>query len=207
VALGGGIPALDYTYSSLERFPGQPAGPSAYETFVEPFDVVDPEPEPVDEAHAAFLAELARARTRLATGYLAYGRRLGEPQPVRSWPVIELGWKRYNASQGKQPGEKKVVDQGRHAVPAVVGSAWWDEMSGKVGILLVQLGEAEFTATLRLELERYPLLNGHSVRLTRRSTDDGAAEPLGELKRGEPRELELTLPSRRVVLLELAGGE
>src|SRR5207248_3716854 len=112
VLVWGGLFELNYEFSPLETIAGQ----------VEPLDehyaeLPDDRYE-LDAEKAAFVHELATARTGPANRYLAYGTML-PPLAIES-PMIELDWFHYNCPTS-WPAYR---DAGTHRVPAVVHCAW-----------------------------------------------------------------------------------
>ncbi|HTW99524.1 MAG TPA: hypothetical protein VMD59_12135 [Acidimicrobiales bacterium] len=148
----------------------------------------------LDPAKAAFVGELARARTGFANAYLSYGRLL---RPVPPVPVatLELDFRR------RVHSAPRLDSSGVWEVPGVVHGAWLSP-SGDVGLLYVNLSDEPVTAKLQRGVANLwpcdPSGWQVSVSAAGRSAPAGAVGPDGELT------LELTLPPREVVLVEIA---
>lgn len=93
----------------------------------------------LDDAKAAFVGELARARTALARPYLCHGRML-RPVPLSCGTVTQ--W--FAGSYSSAP---TLVLDGEWEVPEVVHGAWLGP-NGTVGVVLVAVGTEPVTVTL-----------------------------------------------------------
>jgi hypothetical protein len=190
VFLQGGLIELNYEFSALESLGEQHDAPEEhYWRFDERHYAIDP-----DLAH--FVGRLARARRGRANRYLAYGA-MCRPAPlsVEGAPTLELAYFLYNSSQD-WPGYE---GRGVMSVPAVLQTAWRYREEG-VAWLLLNLAPEERMAELTLEP---PRLAGASRAAWHLALHQEGAAPvdLGALTGW--RRLQLTLPSRRPVLLEL----
>jgi hypothetical protein len=180
----GGLFELNYEFSPLETVDGH-AEPLDEHYFPLPDRRYEIDPE-----KAAFVRELATARTGPANPYLAYGSML-PPLSLES-PTVELPWLHYNCPTGWPA----YGDAGTQEVPAVVHCAWRHGCDAAVVLVNVDRIEHEVcvpanTGTLRLD-------------------DDGAYElariegaertSLGRL--GADGALAISLPPRKVVVLE-----
>lgn len=196
VVLAGGIFELNNEFAPPERFPGMGrVGMLHYKAkdAFEWLEVGEDGNEAYDPAKGAFLADLAAARTGFATDFLAYGRML--PPLEVGTETVELGYSYYNnIDWGGRPNTTSFSSaSGSHAVRRIQHSAW--SVDGRLGYLFVNLGAEPVTLTVR------PASAGPSSRLIRREA--GGSEELAA-RPGEP--LELALPARRTVLLEVVPG-
>ncbi|HVU79226.1 MAG TPA: DUF6259 domain-containing protein [Gaiellaceae bacterium] len=175
----GGLFELNYEFSPLENVDG------VAEPLDEHYALLPDHRYDVDPEKAAFVRELAAARTGPANRYLAYGTML-PPLPIRS-PRVGLEWFQYNSPQEWPAYE----DRGVREVDAVVHCAW--RHGSSAAVVLVNVGPEP----VRVEV---PLSAG-ALRLDdarRRVSVAGGGElgPLGPVQ--------VELPSRRVVVLEIA---
>jgi hypothetical protein len=182
----GGLFELNYEFSPLETIDG----------VAEPLDEhYFPLPDhryEIDPDKAAFVRELAAARTGPANQYFAYGAML-PPLDLES-PTIGLPWLHYNSP----PGWPAFGDAGVHTVPAVIHCAW--RSADCAAVVLVNIDSTEHQLdvpanafNLRLDPERaYEVFR-----------IDGAERTwLGPLTGGGVRAV--SLPPRKVVVLEVA---
>jgi hypothetical protein len=180
----GGLFELNYEFSPLETVDGH-AEPLDEHYFPLPDHRYEIDPE-----KAAFVRELAAARTGPANPYLAYGAML-PPLEVAS-PTIELPWMHYNSP----PGWPAFGDRGTHEVPAVVHCAW--RYGDDAAVVLVNVDGLEHevlapvnTRTLRLDADvAYELTRVEGAERTSLgclSADGGLA---------------ILLPPRKVVVIE-----
>jgi hypothetical protein len=186
VTLWGGLFELNYEFSPLETLDGQNDDPQEhYHRFAAREYGIDP-------AKAAFVGEIARARTGWANPYLAYGVMLRPPRIVV--PDIALEYFLYNCGARIPHYEER----GEITVPSVVCSAW-DYRGERAALVFVNLQEEEQTIEIPLDLASFPLRTQGEPRLFRMTNDEQM--PLDPL--GPQRTVSLTLPSRKVVGLEL----
>ncbi len=196
VVLAGGIFELNNEFAPPERFPGQErVGVLHYKArdAFEWLEVGEDGNEPYDPAKGAFLADLAAARTRFGTGFLAHGRM--RPPLAFEAGRLSLDFGYYNnIDWGGEPNTTRFSSAtGSHEVPRVLHSAWSE--GGRLGYFFVNLDTAPVSVRVR------PASTGPGARLLRREA--GGSTPLAE-RPGEP--VELSLPPRRVVLLEVTEG-
>jgi hypothetical protein len=182
----GGLFELNYEFSPLETIDGV-AEPLDEHYFPLPDHCYEIDPE-----KAAFVRELAAARTGPANPYLAYGAML-PPLDLES-PTIELPWLHYNSP----PAWPAFGDSGAHAVPAVIHCAWRTGETAAVVLVNVDSVEHEVdvpanAVTLRLEPDR-------AYELTR--IDGAERTPLGPMSAAGLSAV--SLPPRKVVVIEAA---
>lgn len=185
VLVWGGLFQLNYEFSPLEVLDGK----------AEPLDqhyfpLVERHYQ-IDRDKAAFVGEIARARTGFANPYLAYGAML-PPLAIES-PKIDLDWFHYNCP----PGWPAYEDRGTHTVDAVVHAAWRYAEAAAIVLVNVDRTAREVAVPLRTSALR---LDGDAPRTVEYVTASGR-EPLGSFRDGQ--ELRRTLPSRKVVLVEV----
>jgi hypothetical protein len=130
----GGLFELNYEFSPLETVDGVP------EPLDEHYARLPDHRYEIDPAKAAFVRELAAARTGPANRYLAYGTML-PPLTIRS-PRVALDWFQYNSPQEWPAFE----DRGTREVDAVVHCAW--RHGDSAAVVLVNVG----TEPLRVEV-------------------------------------------------------
>ncbi len=197
--LWGELFQLNCEYSPSERFPGMTKVGQIH--FHRPYDWLDvdhPVNSPVDPKKGEFLREMHEARTGFAKDFLAYGRML--PPIDLDCGKVALDYNYYqNLGWGGKPNSLQYADQkGTWDAPRVLHAAW--KFEDRLGLLFVNLGEEEYTAEIDLGLsryEKYGLEFGADVEIKRYGTNgtDETYENIGD-------SLELSLPSRKIVLLE-----
>jgi hypothetical protein len=176
----GGLFELNYEFSPLETVDG------VAEPLEEHYARLPDHRYEIDPAKAAFVRELAAARTGPANRYLAHGTML-PPLPIAS-PRVALDWFHYNGPQEWPAFE----DRGTREVDAVVHCAW--RHGSSAAVVLVNVGPEP----VRVEVP----LSAAALRL------DDAPRRVTLLARGERRPLgplgpvRLELLSRRVLVLE-----
>ncbi len=188
----GGLIEINYEFSALEDLSEE------RDTVAEHYYLFDDRRYTIDPELAEFVGRLARARTGRANRYLAYGVML-RPAPlmVHGAQEVELDYFLYNCSTTQSEYE----DRGAMRVPAVLQVAWrYREES--VAWLLLNVAPDE--RAVRLELDR-PAIDGRpAMWMLTLYRDDSRANDLGLLN--GPRTIDLTLPSRRLILIEARGS-
>lgn len=187
VALWGGLFELNYEFSPLEIIDSQAEDPSEhYYDFERRAYGVDP-------AKVAFVREIAAARTGFARDYLVYGTMI-RPLSIEA-PEVELDYFLYNVPRDlPHYGER-----GTLRVPSVVHVAWRYRHE-KIGLLFVNLQkEGAQEVTLDIDLANYGFAEGgnYGVELITAVRHTSLPNITGKGR------LHLTLPPRRVVLLEI----
>jgi hypothetical protein len=186
VTLWGGLFELNYEFSALETLDGKDDEPSEH------YFHFDRRSFSIDPDKAAFVAEVARARTGWANPYLSYGIMVA--LPALEVPKITLKYFFYNGSQHLPHYEQ----QGEITVPSVVCTAW-NFQGEKAAILFVNLQTEEQAIQVPLELAHYGLKRDQGVSLFRMLEDEGIS--LGTAKPQQV--ITLTLPPRKIVGLEM----
>jgi hypothetical protein len=181
----GGLFELNYEFSPLETIDGQ-AEPLDEHYFPLPDHRYE-----IDPGKAAFVRELAAARTGPANPYLAYGTML--PPLELDSPSIELPWFHYNSP----PGWPAFGDSGAHEVQAVVHCAW--RHGDAAAVVLVNVDRVEHEVELPANAATLRLDAGRTWEATR--VVDGERTPLGSL--APDGAIRLSLPPRKVVLVEV----
>jgi hypothetical protein len=186
VALWGGLLELNYEFSALETLNGQNDNPDEH------YHRFEPRAYEIDTDKAAFVGEVARARTGWANPYLAYGTMQRPPQ--LDVPSVELDYFLYNCGSRVPHYEER----GEISVPSVVCSAWSYD-GEKAAILFVNLQTASQTIEVPLDPASYGLQPGQGTHLYRMTNDD--VTPLGQVESNKV--VTLKLPPRKIVGLEL----
>jgi hypothetical protein len=184
VTLWGGLFEINCEFSALEALGDK------IDLSEEHYYRFDQRNYPVDPAKAAFVGEVAAARTSFARDYLVYGTML-RPLPLEIAPVT-LDYFLYNAPH-------QLPHYGEHnskTVPSVIHSAWRSP-EGKIGFLFVNLLAQAQRVRLPIDRAHYGLPVGTA--LNAEVVTSGGRTPLAL---DETTEIEL--PARRVVLVELA---
>jgi hypothetical protein len=187
----GGLVELNYEYSPLERFPRMRG--SAYQLMYHTAIYEDREPFEMDPQKAAFLREIALARTEYATRYLAYGKAMKPVRFRKSIPMIEFSWNHYNSIGGRR-------ESGSFLAPCIVQQVWGykDE---SLGIVLANLdGDRAIDVEFALHPADYGIkAGGYSIK----QVINGDESMLGVWESEEDVSLNITLPARKIVLLEV----
>jgi len=112
VVLNGGLFELNYEFSALEDLGDRTDDPAEhYYRFDDRHYAIDPR-------KAAFVGEVARARTGPANRFLAHGRML--PAPKLDAPPVTLPYYSYNIGKGDPLYDSK----GEMTVPSALATAW-----------------------------------------------------------------------------------
>jgi len=191
VALWGDLLELNYEFSSLEMFLGM-TGPSGYLKYHYQW-AEDPNPPKADPKKLEFIREIAKARTDFAKNYLAYGRMTRPPKIETPIPETSLNYYHYNDIGGTDH-----FRIGRFEVPAIVTQAWLYKKA-KLGILFVNLLEKPMNISFKIDPVSYGLSTEETYRYTY-----VARGTWKTLKRGGKVTLQIELPPRRVILIEVA---
>jgi hypothetical protein len=147
----------------------------------------------VDPDKTAYLREVAIARTRFATDYLAYGEAMKPVQISGENPIIDLTWNHYNSIGGRR-------DEGTFPTPAIVQQVW-KYRDEKLGLVFTNISaDRDLSIEISLTSEDYRLTaEVYEIWLT---TSDGR-ELIGTWRSSENLSLQIGLPSRRIILYEL----
>jgi hypothetical protein len=186
VILWGGLFELNYEFSALEMLDGKNDDPAEH------YFHFDSRSYTIDPDKAAFVGEVARARTGWANPYLAYGTMMAPPE--LEVPMITLDYFLYDCAQHLPHYE----EHGKISVPSVVCSAW-NYQGEKAAILFVNLQTEVQSVEIPLDLSYCKLKPEQEVSLFQLTDDE--ATPLGTL---QPQQvIPLTLPPRKIVGLEM----
>jgi len=194
VALEGQILEINYEFSPLERFPGieRPSPQLFYSNRVR---LSDDAPE-VDPAKLAWLGEATAARTDFAKDYLAWGRMVPPARIEGAAPDVEFDWSHYNDIDGRK-------EEGRQRVPSLVHAAWAYRRE-RAGLLFVNvLADRAQTVTVRFDVTRAGL--GAPPTHARLATRE-VSSPIPFEQANGVASLRVTLPPRRIVLVELTNS-
>lgn len=192
VYLWGGLYELNYEYSPMEALDGEEnRGSEHYFRF-------DPQGYAYSPARARYLRQFARARTGAAIPYWSYGSMARLPE--LSLPEAEYSWYHYNHSQ-QDPSYQA---GGTYRAEAVVASAW---LSGEGRMALFFSNATGEARTLSLTLSNRALRLDEKSRALSLRSGFGAEEETdcdsGILRKGEERELALTLSPYTLYMLEI----
>ena len=192
VYLWGGLYELNHEYSPMEALDGEEnKGSEHYFRF-------DPQGYAYSPARARYLRQFARARTGAAIPYWSYGSMARLPE--LSLPEAEYSWYHYNHGQ-QDPSYKA---GGTYRAEAVVASAW---LSGEGRMALFFSNATGEARTLSLTLSNRALRLDEKNRALSLRSGFGAEEETdcdsGILRKGEERELALTLSPYTLYMLEI----
>lgn len=187
VALWGGLFELNYEFSPLEVVGGRAEDPSEH------YYAYEGRAYGVDPAKVAFVREIAQARTGCARDYLVYGTMV---RPLAfAVPEIELDYFLYNAPRDMS----HYGERGTLRVPGVV-HAGWRSRHGALGFLFVNLHpELNHEVTMPIDVAAYGMRQGDECSVEVVTTAGRVSHP-GLTGQGE---VKLTLPPRRIVLMEI----
>jgi Domain of unknown function (DUF6259) len=181
----GGLFELNYEFSPLEILDGEA------ERLDEHYFPLPDRLYEIDPEKAAFVRELATARTGPANAFLAYGTML-PPLPIES-PRVELSWLHYNCPTGWPA----YGDSGSHEVSAVVHCAW--RYAEAAAVVLVNVDRVERSVEVPLTASGLRIDPDVAYEVSRIA--DGTETPLGSLRAAA--RLQLALPPRKVVILDI----
>lgn len=185
--LWGGLYELNYEYSPMEAQDGHENAP---EEHYYPFE---PRGYAFSADRADYLAQFADLRTGAGNKYLAYGRMLPPLEFERD--RISADWFHYN--HGKET--KEYNDSGELQVDTVVHSAWrYKEES--VGLFFANVSGESRRVKAAVEPIRYGLAGSSFQYVLHTGGASGEITVLTPLEDGT---IELDIPARSVVLLEI----
>ncbi len=189
VALWGGLFELNYEFSPLETLDGWD------EDVAEHYADIAPQSFAVDPAKAAFVREIATARSGFARAYLVYGTMLRPLDLDRYQASLTLDYRLYNVARQ----HRNFDERGTMRVEAIAHAAW-RAPDGKRGFLFVNLDrEPRYLQGLTIPLDRDDG-SPHERYTARVVTSDGSAPlPVG----ADAVTFDLTLEPRKVALVEL----
>jgi hypothetical protein len=188
----GGLLSIHYPLDPAERPPGYEGGSETVAWGGERL-VFDELPE-LDRDKTGFIKELGRARTTFAKPYLAYGRMV-RPAPLEA-ETIELSFYQ------ELLRVKELRNQGTWTVPRVIHSAWIDDATGKLGLMLVNLEPSEAsTVTLDVDLAKHWSLDGSGRKVVQHTSQGETV--LGVVGDDNVLRAEVDLPPRKAVLVEV----
>jgi hypothetical protein len=193
----GGLYELNYEYGWPEALPDHEGEPEASFT---PYDgayyTTDHAPE-LDPDKAAFLGQIAAARTGFGNPWLAYGR-VARPTGAAS-PTVTLD---YHHTHDWFKADRTIA--GAWDVPQLLESAWFDPR-GRLGLFFVNLAkEGDLPVTVDVDAgERWGTsLRGARIRVET-AEDDAPAAKLGRVGPDNHVRFSLTLPPRRIALVSV----
>lgn len=188
VYLWGGLYELNYEYSPMEMLDGRE------NPINEHYAIIESRKYEFVPERASYVGQFADLRTGEGNKYLAYGTLL---RPLEfECGKIELDWYIYNVPT-KWP--QYYNSRGKEIVDCIVHSAW-KYKDESIGLFFANVSDSEQKVNTVIELGKYELKgNKFSIRVVM----DGKSEDLGQVTKKEPKELELTLPPRTVVMVEI----
>lgn len=189
-ALWGGIIELNYEFSPLEVIDGQ------HEDVKEHYYRMADRRYAVDSSKIEFIREVSDARTGFAKDYLAYGTMI-KPLRINS-PKIKLNWFSYNSPIGDESYE----DGGTLSVPSVIHSAW--RFKDNLGFIFLNLKDNHDKIKVNIDVSKYYGNKEQKIKAHIITKEENNF--LGTFKEGNI-EIEIDLPPRKIVLLELKKSE
>jgi hypothetical protein len=185
--LWGGLYELNYEYSPMEAINGME------NLSEEHYCRFDPRGYELDAERGEYISQFAALRTGKGNRYLAYGKML-EPLDIKC-DTIELDW--YNYAAPKNDSEYN--ETGKLAVDSIIHSAWKYQNSN-LGLFFSNIKNAEQKVKLQLDMAKYGL---PGVRYSAKLIEGCSEKPLFTILPDEKKEVEITLPPRTVVMLEI----
>ena len=191
IYLWGGLYEINHEYSPMEALEGKE---TKAEEHYWPFGAYGYE---YSRGRARYVRQFAALRTGQGNPYLAYGEMLAPPH-VDGGTEEKHYW-HYNHGHGDQEKFSGVI-----TLPAVRACAWRSGRGDHPGaaVVMANTGLKRRTVTVRLSPETY---GEGAIRLYSGFDPDRApdCQELGRLA-GSPVDLEITLPSRKPVMIEIA---
>ncbi len=187
----GGLLSLHYANNPPERPPGHdgPAELVNWDGATLRFDDL-PSPDP---GKTAFVRELARARTELATPYLGHGRLL-RPLPLETDTVALRFHQRF-------PSMPSMENSGSWEVPEVVQGAW-EAPDGTIGVVLVAVGDRSVTLSIKADTAALWGVEATAREVTARTLE--GTRVAGTVSDDGTLDVDLALEPRTVTLLEIS---
>jgi hypothetical protein len=140
-----------------------------------------------------YLRQFASLRTGKGNKYLAYGKML-KPVEAKGYEV-ELNW--YNYFVPKSGGEYN--EKGKIKLDSIISSAWMYE-NKSLGLFYSNVQDKEQKIKLPIDMSKYNLEGkDFSISLIKDDSDTS----LGTISKNETKELELTIPARKVIMIEI----
>ncbi len=185
--LWGGLYELNYEYSPMEAIDG------VENSAEEHYYIFDQRGYVFSEERARYLGIFASLRTGMGNKYWAYGRML-RPIEFESVDVV-LDWFQYNCDKNF----KEYNDSGILTVDAVIHSAW-SYRDESIGLFFANVTDIEQRVTVKLDKSRFDVkISQYKLTLP----DLSAFADPHDFSDGRIREIELAIPKRSVILLEL----
>jgi hypothetical protein len=185
--LWGGLYELNYEYSPMEAIDGKENSPEEH------YYIFEPRGYSLAPERGAYISKFAKLRTCEGNKYLAYGKML---RPLHFQDgKLKLHWFQYNCDKNF----KEYNDEGQIAVDSVVHSAW-EYKNKSIGLFFANISDMQKTIKIKLDMTKYRL-NGTDF--TVRILTDNQSGELTRISADEEKEIELGLPERNVVMLEV----
>ncbi|WP_309120553.1 DUF6259 domain-containing protein [Paenibacillus sp.] len=185
--LWGGIYELNYEYSPMEAIDGKENDPEEH------YYIFEPRGYALSPERARYLGALARMRVGPGNKYLAYGKMLRPLSFERE--TAALDWFHYNCDKNFP----EYNESGVYEADAVVHSAW-QYREESAAFFFANVTEEARNVSFELDMKRYRL-PGASYRVRR--FDGDAIEDGGEIAADGAKAMRLTIPPKRVVILEV----
>jgi len=198
VILWGGVPELNYEFSSPELLEGI-SGPTYFVTYDYWTNwIKDKKPYKADPDKVEFLRESIKARTEFGRKYLVYGKMVRPPEISNEISQLELDYFHYNTFiDGGDRMRKGLVN-----VPSVLGSAYTykDE---SLGIFLINLHKSEsLNINIKVNPKDYNLHFVNPVLVLKTGDRDLKLDKFNPLEK-----IEVQLPPRKIGMIELFEGQ
>jgi hypothetical protein len=185
--LWGGLYELNCEYSPMEAIDGQENSPEEH------YYIFEPRGYPLSPERAWYVGMLAKVRVGPGNKYLAYGKML-RPLPFQR-DQATFDWFHYNCDKNF----KEYNESGTYEADSVVHSAW-QYRDESVGFFFANVTEEEVNVTVDVDMWKYELPAKH---YEVRHIHDENPTSLFSIGHDEVRSVELTIPPRSVVLLEV----
>ncbi|WP_099159502.1 DUF6259 domain-containing protein [Virgibacillus ndiopensis] len=186
--LWGGLYELNHEYSPMEAIEGKE---NISEEHYYPFDPIGFEFSP---ERATYISKFANARTGFGNKYLAYGKML---RPLEfECQNANLNWFHYNCDKNFS----EFNDSGELEVNSIVHSAW-QYRDERIGLFFANVTEKAQRIKLDLNLDNYSLAKTEFAvcMVTEMERDE-----MFVLKKNEVKNLEIEIPEKSVILLEIS---
>ncbi|MCM0650077.1 DUF6259 domain-containing protein [Clostridium swellfunianum] len=185
--LWGGLYELNEEYGPMEALNGKENSPEEH------YYAFKPAGYELAPERGEYLRQFASLRTGKGNKYLAYGKML-KPVEAKGYE-IELNW--YNYFVPKSGGEYN--EKGKIKLDSIISSAWMYE-NKSLGLFYSNVQDKEQKITLPIDMRKYNLEGkDFSISLIK----DGSDTSLGTISKNETKELELTIPARKVIMIEI----
>lgn len=185
--LWGGLFELNAEYGPLEALNGKENSPDEH------YYIFDPAGFELAPERGEYLRQFASLRTGKGNKYLAYGQML-KPIEVKGEDV-ELSW--FNYYVAKNIAEYN--ERGKIKLNSIISSAW-KYKDKSLGLFYSNVQDKEQKIKLQIDMNKYNLEGKEfSIFLVQGENETN----LGKVYKTEAKELEITIPARQVIMLEI----